>query len=83
MLANIPPNQQPDSLPILLNRISQEHFGGNKTVAWRALLLSLSCHAVFYLRRLLEAESSMSDWIEGPTRAVMLDRLLAQGDTLT
>jgi hypothetical protein len=38
---------------------------------------------VFYLRRLLEAESSMSDWIEGPTRAVMLDRLLAQRDTLT
>ena len=83
MLANISPNQQPDSLPILLNRISQEHFDGNKTVAWRALLLSLSCHAVFYLGRLLEAGSPLSDWIEGPVRAAMLDRLLAQRDTLT
>jgi thiamine kinase-like enzyme len=83
ILATIPPDQQPDSLADLLSKISHEHFSGNKTAAWRSLILSLSCHAVFYLRRLLEAESSMSDWIEGPTRAVMLDRLLAQRDTLT
>ena len=79
LLATIPPDQQPESLPELVNRISSEHFGGNKTVAWRALLLSLSCHAVFYLGRLLEAGSPLSDWIEGPGRAAMLDRLLAQG----
>jgi thiamine kinase-like enzyme len=83
ILATIPPDQQPDSLADLLSKISHEHFSGNKAAAWRSLILSLSCHAVFYLRRLLEAESSMSDWIEGPTRAVMLDRLLAQRDTLT
>jgi hypothetical protein len=83
MLATIPLDQQPDRLPDLLNRISSAHFGGNKMVAWRALLLSLSCHAVFYLGRLLEAGSPMSDWIEWQARATMLDRLLAQRDTLT
>ena len=83
MLATIPPDQQPHNLPDLLNRISCAHFGGNKRVAWRALLLSLTCHAVFYLGRLLEAGSPLSDWIEGPTRAAMIDCLLAQRDTLT
>ena len=83
LLATIPPDKQPHSLPDLLNRISHEHYGGNKTAAWRALLLSLSCHAVFYLGRLLEAGSPLSDWIEGPARAEMIDCLLAQRDTLT
>lgn len=83
ILATIPPDQQPHSLPDLLNRISHEHYGGNKTAAWSALLLSLSCHAVFYLGRLAEADSPLSDWIEGAARAAMIDCLLAQRDTLT
>ena len=83
ILATIPPDQQLDSLANLLSRTSCEHFIGNKAAAWRSLVLSLSCHAVFYLKRLLEAGSPLSDWIEGPTRAAMLDRLLAQRDTLT
>ena len=83
MLATVPPDKQPNSLPELLNRISREHFGGNKMAAWRALLLSLACHAVFYLGRLFEVGKPLSAWIEGSARAAMIDRLLAQRDTLT
>ncbi len=43
------------------------------------MLLSLTCHALFYLGRLDEAGSTLFDWPEGPARAALIERLLAAG----
>lgn len=77
-LATIPPDAQPDSLPMLIRALADAHFAGNSVSAARALLLSLACHAVFYLGRLDEVDSPLTDWAEGPARGAMIDHLLAK-----
>ena len=81
MLATIPPDQQPQSLPKLLETLASAHFGGDRKASRQALILSLVCHALFYLGRLAEAEKPLQDWGEGPVRGTMIDLLLDGGET--
>lgn len=76
-LATTPRAAQPSRLSALTRALANAYFAGDEVRAGRALLLSLACHAVFYLDRLQEVESPLSTWMEGPTRAEMIDRLLA------
>ncbi len=79
LLSTTPPATIPDSGAALTRALAEAHFGGDDAPAARALLLSLACHAVFYLGRLDEAGSPLADWPEGPARAALIDRLLAEG----
>lgn len=81
LLSTTPPAAQPDRLPELIRTLADTQFGGDTTCAARALLLSLACHALFYLGRLQEAGSPLEDWADGPARAVLIDRLLDQEAT--
>ena len=81
MLATIPPDQQPQSLPKLLEALASAHFGGDRKASRQALILSLVCHALFYLGRLAETEKPLQDWGDGPARGTMIDRLLDGGET--
>ncbi|MBS0124929.1 aminoglycoside phosphotransferase family protein [Thetidibacter halocola] len=76
LLATIPPDRQADCLPALRQALAAAHFGGDAPAAGRALLMSLACHAVFYLGRLDEADRPLADWADGPVRAAMIDRLM-------
>ena len=79
LLASIPPSQQPRELPRVLDTLASTQFYGNKDAARRALLLSLVCHALFYISRLAEAQDDLTDWCYGPVRAEMIDVLLSAG----
>lgn len=79
LLATIPPDLQPERLPVVQNALATAHFEGDQAAAKRALLLSLVCHAIFYLRRLDEGDCPLSDWPEGKVRGAMIDRLLDGG----
>lgn len=79
LLSTTPPTAQPDSVSALTRALADAHFDGAETPAARALLLSLACHAVFYLGRLEETGSSLTGWPEGTARAAMIDRLLLAG----
>jgi len=79
LLATTLPDRQPDGLQVLQDALASAHFGGDGTAAGRALLLSLVCHAVFYLGRLAEAGRPLPEWTEGPARGAMIDRLLDGG----
>jgi len=68
--------RQPHILPNVLVSLGKNYFEGNEILAHRALLLSLVCHAVFYLSRLADVKGELTDWIEAPVRAVLIDRLL-------
>lgn len=76
-LATIPAAKQLESVPTLTQALAQEHFGGDVARGRDALLLSLACHAVLYLKRLAETNSPLSDWNDGVHRAAMIDHLLA------
>lgn len=76
ILATIPQDKQLKSLPNLLNLISKIHFDGDLVDARRAVLLSLLCHATFYINRLAETKSKINDWSDGPIRASMIDYFL-------
>ena len=80
MLSTIPPDQQPQSLPKVLEALASAHFGGDRKASRQALILSLVCHALFYLGRLAEAEKPLHDWAEGPVRGIMIDLLLNGGE---
>lgn len=76
LLSTIPPGAQPDSLPALTRALAQAHFDGAEVPAERALLLSLACHAMFYLDRLGESGNTLVAWADAPARASLIDRLL-------
>lgn len=80
-LATTPPARQPDSVPNLTQALARAHFGGDLGRGRDALLLSLACHAVFYLGRLGETNYPLTDWNDGVARAAMIDRLLATETT--
>lgn len=80
ILATTPADAQLDSLQRLQNTLAMGHFTGDRTAAARGLLLSLICHAMFYLVRLAEAGSTLQEWSEGAARGRMIDRLLDNGD---
>lgn len=82
VLSTTPPQAQPERLPELLGTLANAQFDGNRAEAARALLLSLCCHALFYLARLAEAERPLPDWTDGPARAAMIDRLLTEETAL-
>ncbi|MEH6587340.1 MAG: phosphotransferase [Halioglobus sp.] len=77
-LAITPPTKQLSSLPALTQALAAAHFDGDRVQATRALLMSLACHAVFYLGRLEEAQSPLAAWASRLERAAMIDRLLAE-----
>lgn len=76
MLASIPAERQPQELPRIIRRLASVHFRGKEEAARHALLLSLVCHALFYLGRIAEVHGKLSDWAEGPVRAALIDGLL-------
>lgn len=76
MLATIPPGQQLQELPKVLKNLSAAHFDHDEVTARRALLLSLVCHAVFYLGRLAEVQGALAAWGDSPARAALIDSLL-------
>lgn len=76
MLATIPPAQQLRELPRVLKMLASTQFDANERAARRALLLSLFCHAVFYLGRLAEVRGALAAWGDGPVRAALIDCLL-------
>lgn len=82
LLSTLPASDQPDQLPNLIRTLADTQFGGVTTYAVRALLLSLACHALFYINRLREAGSPLEDWIDGSARAVLIDRIINQEITL-
>ncbi len=77
-LATMSPGLQIESIPALTQALAETHFDGDSRAARRALLLSLACHASFYLNRLGEVHSPLATWTEGPMRAEMIDRLLSE-----
>lgn len=79
MLSTIPPNRQLQQLPRVLEELASAQFARHKESAHRALLLSLVCHAVFYLGRLAEVQGALTDWRDGPVRATLIDRMLDAG----
>jgi hypothetical protein len=81
ILATIPPSHQLRELPQVLKRLASIQFCSNEEAARRALLLSLYCHAIFYLNRLTESQSTLSDWKEGPVRAALIDILLETSES--
>src|SRR6056297_504046 len=82
MLATIPPDRQVDSLPLLTEALASTHFDGDAEAASRALLLSLVCHAVFYMNRLAEVAAPLTDWPDAPVRGAMIDRLLLRMEVM-
>ena len=81
LLSTTPPAAQLDRLPELIRTLAETQFDGDLKSAVRALLLSLACHASFYLNRLQEADAAFDNWTDGPTRASLIDRLLSQDAT--
>jgi len=79
LLATIPREQQPQELSRVQENLASAHFNGNESTARRSLLLSLVCHAVFYLERLVEVRGALTDWCDAPMRATLIDRLLESG----
>ena len=77
LMATISRDQQPESLSMLQDVLAKAHFSGDALTARRALLVSLVCHAVFYLGRLAEASCPLDDWADKSARSAMIDRLLA------
>lgn len=77
LLATMPPAAQPGRLPTLLETLADSHFQGDRPAAHAALLLSLACHACFYLERLSEVQLPLQEWIDGSVRAALIDQLLA------
>lgn len=79
LLSTTPHSKQPDRVDELIRVLAQAHFANDTRQATRALLLSLACHAAFYLIRLLDTGSPSSEWRDGVARAAMIDRLLDLG----
>lgn len=67
---------QPAKVPFLLDALARTHFEGDRGQAGNALLLSLACHAAFYLGRLHDAGQPLVNWPAAAARASMIDRLL-------
>ncbi len=78
LLSTKPSAARPDQLPELIQTLAHTQFGGDRTCAARSLLLSLACHALFYLNRLQETDTPLEGWTDGPVRAVLIDWLLNQ-----
>lgn len=78
-LAAVAPEEQPNQVAPLVQKLSLTQFEGNETLAARSLLLSLACHAAFYLGRLHEADQPLQNWSGRGARAEMIERLLGQG----
>jgi len=78
-LATVAPEAQPSQVPTLVETLSCKQFEGNKTLATRSLLLSLACHAVFYIGRLHEAGQQLEEWPGSAMRAEMIEHLLEGG----
>ena len=76
LLSTIRQDQKFRRLPQVLATLARMQFDYDDDAARRALLLSLICHALFYLRRLAEARSTLADWSEGPVRGTLIDVLL-------
>lgn len=79
MLAIIPPTHHLQDLPRILEIVARTQFNANKRAARRAILLSLLCHAIFYLGRLADVRGALTDWSDGPVRAALIDCLLNAG----
>lgn len=76
LLSTTPSSEQISRIDELISRLSQTQFGCDAKLACRALLLSLACHASFYLGRLLDTGNGVTEWRDGYFRAAMIDRLL-------
>jgi hypothetical protein len=76
-LATVESDAQPDKVPFLLDALARAHFEGGRGQARYALMLSLACHAAFYLGRLYETGQPLHAWPGAAARAEMIDRLLA------
>lgn len=83
MLAPMAPDRQAESLPLIIRTLADAYFTGDAAPARRALLLSLLCHAVFYLGRLDEAGDPLAAWTDGPARARLIDLCLAEQEAET
>jgi hypothetical protein len=81
LLSTTSPAAQLDRLPELIQTLAETQFHGDMTRAARALLLSLACHALFYLGRLQEVNAALDNWTDSPGRAALIDRLLSQTAT--
>lgn len=82
-LAITPPDQQLKRMPEALALLRKTQFNGDAEAAQRALLLSLVCHAMFYMGRLSEVNGLLSDWDQSAVRGALIDHLLgSKGDTL-
>ncbi len=75
-LATIPLAQQERELPGLLKKLVSTQLLSDEKAAQIAMLLSLYCHALFYICRLMVSQRSIIQWHEGPTRAALIDKLL-------
>ena len=83
MLATLPNDQKIESLPLIQDKLAATHFEADWALAWRAMLLSLVCHAVFYLARNLASGRPPEDWADCRTHGAMIDHLLKQrGDNV-
>ena len=76
LLATTPREKQLKDLPRILKSLASAHFDYKEGAARRALILSLVCHAVFHLSRLVEAQSVLKGWCDGAMRASLIDLLL-------
>lgn len=80
LLASMGRAARADQFTELRKRLAEAHFGGDCEAAQKALLLSLACHACFYLGRLAEVRAPLRDWADGPMRAALIDRILASSE---
>jgi hypothetical protein len=81
LLSTPPPDAQSGHTLALTQALAETQFDGDCAQATRGLLLSLTCHALFYLGRLSEVSNALPNWTDGPARAAMIDRLLTQEAT--
>lgn len=80
ILSTMPAGVQLARLPRLIRTLADTQFDGNTVHACRALLLSLACHGMFYIGRLQDVGRPLDEWVDGPGRIRLIDRLLSQMD---
>jgi thiamine kinase-like enzyme len=60
----------------VLTALSKTYFGENTQCARDAFLLSLICHAIFYLKRLILTDMPLSAWDDQQIRGMLIEKLI-------